>query len=487
MVVSVIALLCTAKVQALGYYYNRKGESVYVPDAYTAEAVIDGISLGIGSFNNISDLYVDSTGRLFIADTGNNRIVIIGRNNAVIKIITELYDGSNIVKLSSPEGVYYRNGKIYICNTGAKEVLAADDNGRILMRYVRPESASLPENTEFKPSKVAVNAAGSVFVAASGIYQGLIQYNQNGEFINFFGATRVEITLAVFLENIWKSIFTKAQREGMYRIISNELSNLFIDNEDFVYTVTSSVNTKQVRRLNAAGENILKYPGYDDSRLFTSGYNRNNFGDQEFDYSKGQLIVSKICDVHVDSEGIISVLDSARGKVFQYNQELDPICIFGGTGDQKGYFRKAACIEKRGNEYLIADAEKNTITCMWPTAYIRKIRSALAKYRLGEYSGAVDEWQDILKQNPYFTIAYRSIGRSLLQEGKSRQALEYLREGDDRYYYSLAMQEYRRGFIRANWYWVFLMLFLFFFGVLARDRVKKWVKSFKFLRRGQNV
>lgn len=120
-----------------------------------------------------------------------------------------------------------------------------------------------------------------MFVAASGIYLGLLQYGTDDVFANFFGAAKVEVTPDVVLAAMWKSLFTDAQRESLKREISTEYANLFIDSEDFVFTVTSTVNEKQVSRLNAAGENILKYPGYDDASLFTSGYNRNNFGDQE--------------------------------------------------------------------------------------------------------------------------------------------------------------------------------------------------------------
>lgn len=95
-------------------------------------------------------------------------------------------------------------------------------------------------------------------------------------------------------------------------------------------------------------------------------------------------------------------------------------------------------------------------------------------------------WKEILNQNPSFTIAYKSIGRALLQEGNSKDALEYLREGDDRYYYSLAMQEYRREFIRENWIWFIPLAiaaaaaFIFVWRFL-----KKWIASPE-KRRGHN-
>ena len=473
-----LSLFGCLSVNADSYYYNRKGESVKVPDAYKAGEILYGESLEIGSFNGISDRYTAEDGKLFIADTGNNRVVILNPDNTLFRVIYKLNGQNEEHSLSEPQGVFFKDGKIYICNTGAGEILVADENGNIVLILNKPDSASISENADFKPSKIAVNSAGSIFVQASGIYQGLLQYGPEGEFINFFGATKVEVTPAVVIQNMWKSLFSDEQREGLERIISNELSNVFIDSEDFIFTVTSSVNSKQVRKLNAAGENILTYPGYSESAVFTSGYDKNNFGDQETDYSKGKLVVSEIRDVHIDSDGILSVLDAARGKIFQYDDELTPICIFGGTGEQAGYFRKAAALEKRGNEYIIADSSKNTITFMSPTQYIIDIRNALKLYRRGDYTGTVEQWQKILNLNPSFTIAYKSIGRALLQEGKSGEALEYLREGDDRYYYSLAVQEYRREFFRENWQWLIpAVLAAVTASAYGIHRLKKWLKS----------
>ncbi len=474
----VLCCISTMSANAESYYYDRKGNSVATPDTYLASTALDGVTLGIGAFNGIQDMHVSKEGNLYIADSGNNRVVIIGTDNTVTKVVDSLSDGENVIDLANPQGVFYKDGKLYICNTGSQEVLVADDYGKLVRRYGRPDSASLPKGTEYKPSKVVVNAAGSIFVQATGVYQGLVQYNAEGEFVNFFGATKVEVTPSIVLQNIWKNLFSEEQREGLVRTISSELSNVFIDSEDFIFTSTAAVNTKQVRRLNAAGENILKYPGYDDTSLFTSGYDRNNFGDQEFDYSKGQLVVSQIRDIHLDADGVLSVLDSVRGKVLQYDMQLNPLCIFGGEGEQLGYFKNAVALEKRGDTYLVADADKNTITLMEPTGYVRQIRQAFSRYQQGDYTGSVDEWQKILSYNPSFTIAYQSIGRALLQEGKTKEALEYLREGDDRYYYSMAMQEYRRDFIRNNWMWLLPVVIFVIVGLFFGLRwLKKWLMA----------
>ena len=141
-------------------------------------------------------------------------------------------------------------------------------------------------------------------------------------------------------------------------------------------------------------------------------------------------------------------------------------------------FRGAAALEKQGEAYLIADGDKNTITRMVPTGYVRTVREALAGYRQGEYARSEKLWNEVLASNPHFTVAYRSIGRALLADGDCRAAMEYLREGDDRYYYSLALQEYRRDFIRNNLLWLLPAMLAVLAGlVVGWRRLKRWLQS----------
>ena len=42
------------------------------------------------------------------------------------------------------------------------------------------------------------------------------------------------------------------------------------------------------------------------------------------------------------------MLDSRRDKVLQFDSELNPIRVFGGTGDQRGFFRGAAALRRSG-------------------------------------------------------------------------------------------------------------------------------------------
>lgn len=91
-----------------------------------AGGLLDGNTLGIGSFDAIGDLYVDGEEALYIADTGNDRVVVLSADDTVRRVVETVETDEGPVPLNAPEGVFYHNGLLYICNTGGGEVLAVD-------------------------------------------------------------------------------------------------------------------------------------------------------------------------------------------------------------------------------------------------------------------------------------------------------------------------------------------------------------------------
>ena len=433
------------------YVYNEYGEDVNAPSAYLCTRVLRGRDLGLGDFSKIADLYVN--GNVYISDTGNNRIVVLDPQYELVRVISEVKENDAVTALSSPSSVFLAGGLLYICDTGNSRVIAVDADDRVVKTFYKPDSDLLTEDFAFKPSKVVVNSAGSVYIAASGVYQGLLHYEADGGFIEFFGANKVEVTAAVLLKSMWMNIFSDEQRESLIRTVPTEYAGIFIDSEDMIYTTTITASTSQVKRLNASGENILMYPGSSMSFL-QRGYDRNNFGDQKTEYVKGGLRRSQIMDVVVDEDNVIAVLDSQRGRVLLFDGEQNMLGIFGGSGTQDGYFTAVSALSKNGEEYLVADGMRNSVTVFAPTDYMQNIRRAIRAYEQGEYSESRAYWESVLESNAGLSVAAKGIGRSLLLEGNFHDAMRYLKMGDDRYYYSMALTRYRRQFLRENSPWL---------------------------------
>ena len=72
-------LLCSSAtvfaVPYQGYLFDYWSETVPAPEAYVPAKILSGTDLGVGSFNNPQDLFIDND-YIYVLDSGNNRIVV---------------------------------------------------------------------------------------------------------------------------------------------------------------------------------------------------------------------------------------------------------------------------------------------------------------------------------------------------------------------------------------------------------------------------
>ena len=449
-----LANIPTADALVLGksYRYNDYGESVPAPPAMFCDDVLDGADLGVSPLSGPEDLFVDEEGQLYIADTKNHRVVVLDANLRAARIIEEVQTQEGMERLRSPTGVFAKGDDLYICDTGNGRVIRVDTDNHIIQSFGMPVTDSLDPNMEFRPQKVEVDSTGNVYIVAYGIYQGLIEYDPHGEFVGFYGSNRIQTTLQVWFDRMWKAIFSQEQQEGLARLIPTEYSNLFIDPDDFVYTTTSVADgsVDEVKKLNALGSNVLNFQEY---RALLP---KNDYGDLESHYEKGVQIDSVMVDVQVDGDGVITLLDQTRGRLFQYDAECNPLFIYGSYGEQKGSFLRPTAVVKLGERYAVLDAAKGTITLLKYTDYALKVRQASACYAQGDYKRAKQLWTELLEENGGLSLANRGIGRALLQEERYGEAMQYFKSCNDRSNYSNALREYRREFIRNNLVWLII-------------------------------
>ena len=60
-----------------------------------------------------------------------------------------------------------------------------------------------------------------------------------------------------------------------------------------------------------------------------------------------------------------------------------------------------------------------------------------------DYTKAESYWREALRYNQNLFLAYSGIGRAMLRNGDANGALEFLKLGDDRKYYSKALEKVR--------------------------------------------
>lgn len=449
-----------------GYTYNFWGESVRAPAGYMPSGVWEQSELGLSSLTAGEDIFVYGD-TLFILD-GGGQILKFDKNLNRIGVLNDFTLDGESYTLKNPQGIFVGENRIYIADTGNAKSVAMDWNGNITQTFERPQVEAIANIVEFKPSQIVVDTADNVYVICTNIYQGFLNYEADGTFKGFFGSNRVQMSVDMFATLIWKRIFSHGVAKNLERFLPVEFSNAYVDG-DFVYTVTrandNSVN--EVQKLNASGQNILKFPSNG------TRYPKNNFGDVETIYVNYALVDSQLVDIHVDDLGIISILDRERGRVFQYDQDCNLICIFGGQGSQIGCLEMPAAIEKLGDDYLVLDKKNGRLTRFSATTYMKYVRQGIFYFHEGLYDKAMEPWREVLRLNSNFALAYQSIGKAYLQKNEYKTAMEYFKRGQDRLSYSTALRAYRAEFMRENFV---LLLVIAIVAIVVFVKLLRWIQ-----------
>ena len=432
-----------------GYTYDSYSEAVPAPIGYYPEKTYLPDDIGVESLKGASDMQANGN-ELYIADTQRNRIAVLNSDFKLLREYKRLSgtDGK-VYELNAPQGVSVTGDKLVICNTGAAQVLVADLNGTVSQVYNAPIGETVDKDYAFKPVRAVIDSHGYAYIRSDGDLQGLLCYEENGNFLGYYGANKVKLSASMMLEYLYKQILSREATDSMVRFVPAEVTAVDIASDGFLYVVTQAKNesdrTDRLRKLNALGDNILN--SSNTSMLYDSGI----YGDIEIAYTKGNTVDTRLIDVCVDADGFIAVLDQTYSRVFIYDQESNLISVFGAKGDRAGAVQTASSLELFGGKYVILDSARGALVTYSPTEYVKLLMTADTHFLAGRYTEAYDMWREVLTYDGTNLLAFKGIGKALIEQERYSEALTYLKRGQDRVGYSLAMQEYRKEYIRDNW------------------------------------
>ena len=466
------------KVAYATYTYTYNGDPIASPHAYTPERVIRGTDVGEKPLSKPGDLCVGADGRIFIADTGNSRVVVLDSNETPIASIeTFTFDGGEET-FSKPKGVFAaQDGNLYVADT---------DNGRIVvfspeLECIRilnaPKSSVLPADFSFLPTRIAVDTAGRLYCICSGNIYGVVALNQDGAFETFIGAQKVTPNLA---ERFWRMFMTKEKKRRTRKNVPSNYNSIAIDEKGFLYVTSSYSNTNAVmqainsrstdnryamiKKLTPSGEDVLSRTGFfppsgDVSiQLNTSGNEVNT------DIRYGPSIIA---DVALGENGVYSLMDQKRGKIFTYDADGNLLYAFGGTGYQPGLFQQLTAIDYSGSRLYALDGVSGNITRYEFTAYGSKVQEAIALTEARQYDASVAVYREILRENNNFDLANIGIGNAMMRQGDYEQAMAYYKNANMVSGYSQAFGLYRKEVFGNYLLLVPVGIALLFFGISA--------------------
>lgn len=435
--------------QSYSYNYDLVGNALPAPDPYEVRYQLDASDYVEGKLKAAAGIFV-SGDMLYICDSGNNRILQL-QLTATKPVFVRQISGTEEWTLSAPEDIFVaENGDMYIADTGNQRILWIDSEFNIKKIIERPDHALFASFQEFKPSKLVVTGGGRLYVQSTGVNRGLLEFDEFGVFIGFMGASSVTFD---WEDYIWKLLSTDAQKSQMESFVPTEYNNVALDAEGRIYTTTSvfeisdlySGAADPVRKLNLKGKDILI---------------RNNslvIGDTNW----GKDGPSRFRDVTVLDSDIYFVLDTNKKRIFAYDGQGTNLYIFGGYGTRAGYFLNPVSLEHWGDDLIILDSASGLVTVMKPTEYGNTILSAIESYNVGKYEEAMSHWENVLSRNGNYIMAYDGIGKIMLRNGDYEAALDYLKYADDDYYYSQAWKLFRKEWIEKYLVWAILALLAF--------------------------
>jgi hypothetical protein len=430
----IVAALCPKPAHASpyeGYTYSYWGEAVQSPIAYLPSRTITGQEMGIGPLTTPSDMFTAPDGNVYVLDSGNGRIVVLNSEWQAIREIKDFQHDGEQDTFNNPEGIFVTGaGHIYVADTDNRRIVELDGSGRFLRAIGAPQSEVISDNFEFYPRKVIVDKAGRIYTVARGVFDGIIEFDSEGDFTGFMGTNRVQFDP---VDLFWKTVSTKAQREKLIRFVPIEFNNVDVDADGFIFTTTADKQTfTPVKRLNPSGIDVLRING-----------NYGPIGDLTRERSA-------FIDIDVSGNGVYRTLDSTRGRIFTYNEDGNLLYVIGQLGNQAGTFKNPVAIESFGNKIFALDRDLGRITEFTATKFGSLVNDANELYSIGKHDEAAKLWEEVLKLDANYEMAYIGIGKSMLRQGEYKQAMTFLKLGNDREYYSKALTKYRREYMRDH-------------------------------------
>lgn len=429
--------------------YGRMEET---QTAYLAHETI--LKFGEEFLSAPSDMCVTDDGKIYVADTGNSRIIVGTTEGELVSII-----GEGI--LQSPKGVFVTEEKhVYVADSEAGIVYEFDPDGSVLNQYTKPDSPLYGASLPFKPIKVVVNDAGIMFIVCESNTNGIVEISpaEGGSFLGYFGTNFAEANLQTI---IYRAIMSDAQRAKMVSNIPSTPDNLAIDEKGLIYTVTRGDGASSLKKLNIAGANLI-----DGS---------NNMG--YYDDSPAAVAVGNHDNIYVAS---------SKGYIYEYNNQGEPLYIFGGEDDgtqRVGLSTQVTSIQVGQNdEVYILDSDKCQIQVYQPSEFTQKLHNALYLYSKGRYTESREPLSEVLKMNSMFDYANKAMGRAYFQEENYDAALKYAKLSNDRSGYSDAFWEIRNDWLKKNIVTaiaVIVLLFVLYKVIKLWDRKKGVLKGVK--------
>jgi len=455
-----LVMLMTTVVSAAPYTtytYSSTGFVLNSPDAYTPDIVVDSEYIG-GNVQLASpaDVAIGPDKKVYVSDAANNCIYVLNEFYRHERTIDSFVNEQGVPDgFANIGGLFVNENFIYACDTENSRIVIFKLDGTFVKTVGQPSSALFNADTIYRPVAVAVDSYGRMFIVSATSYEGIIVMSDMGDFYGYIGAQKVAISA-------WEAFWREIRPESAVgeEFVSTEYNNITIDDSNFIYVTTSTIDESAqqnaitgkdksgtyapVKKLNASGLDVMArngfYPPSGEVKVSTS----------ETSTIQG---ASTIVDAAVGPQGTWSIIDQKRSKVFTYDASGNLLFAFGDSGNQIGSILNIKAVAYHGDKLILLDKNNGGFTVYRRTEYGDILIKALENQNSRNYSAEVSDWEEILKRNNNFDVAYIGIASAMYRDGNYEEAMDYYKAAYDNGGYSNSFKEVRKDWM-SKWFLV---------------------------------
>ena len=430
-----LAAVITVPASALGsmdYVIGTDGTDISIPQTHRVVNLIRDLGQQGGELSQPSDLFVDNNDNIYIADTGNNRVVKLDKEGNFLNS----YDCNK--SLSSPGGVFVSdNGHMYIADTLNERIVHLSQDGDFIEEFVKPKSELLEDDATFQVSKIGITSQGYLYTIRG---QYFMMIDAKNEFKGYVGDNRLGFSLTRLLIRTFAS---KEQQEKLIKEKPTSYYSFDIGPDGLIYATTGEdASSNQIQKINMVGDNIFPEKSY---------------GEQYFNKETNRFCNPRFVDICVDKNGIIYVIDAYSCNIYIYDQEGNMLAVFGGKGNVKGKFNLPIAVDTMSNgDLLVLDQATGYVHLYERTRFMNNITDAVNHYNNGMYVECEKAWRMVLDVDANYPVANKGIGDALYKQGEIKKAMEYYKLSDSKSGYGMAFSIFQYDFFRQYFGWVVL-------------------------------
>lgn len=392
--------------------------------------------------------------------------------NIVFKTQDSEIEGFDNLHDSMFEELYVTNGarglevlenNIYIADSQKGRIIKLDKDYKVVDAFFGIDDESF-KNVDYRPYKITVDVSGRMYVVAAGIFEGILELDADGSFNRYVGVNPIRMSA---LDVLKRFLMSEEQKQRTQKFLPTSYTNVTLNSKNFIYSTAlprENNSDDMIQLINPKGVDVLKRNGYHIPK-----------GDIMYVQEKNNYVIegpSELVDIAIGKGGIYSVLDAKRSRIFTYDSEGNLLYVNGDKGEQSDKFARGVALGYLGDDILVLDRE-GTIILYRPTEFGQKVNDAVYLHNEGKFEEASVLWEDVIKLNTNYEVAYKGIGRYHIREKNYKEAMKNFKIGHDQYYYSKAFVNYRNQLIKENFSLIFIGIIIIISTPFVISMIKK--------------